>query len=187
MSIIALMKKMLMFLTREKLTIESPKNIIEEKIKKEPLKKRKDGMVNVLLATGVPVLDEEITKRIEDINFLGSCYFREALESLVENGKPDIIVISELLEGAMPKRDLVLKIRTRYPDVRMVYLLKEKNSEEKRFLYHWMVFDVLESKFMIEELKKAIYYPKTYDDVIGELGPFYEKDEEWRDEDKGGA
>jgi MinD-like ATPase involved in chromosome partitioning or flagellar assembly len=127
--------------------------------------------MNVILATGVPELDEAIEQRIKKINFVGSALYKEAVVEITERKQPDLdaIILSELLEGVMTTRELVLKLRTRFPDTRIIYIMKEESAKEKSFLYQWSVFDILPSKFGVSELETALFNPKEFKDVAREM------------------
>src|SRR5690242_2693509 len=100
-------------------------------------------MKKIVLATGITQLDDQIKERIKkDVQFVGSVIYREGLEEAITRKSPDIIILSELLEGVVSLRELILKIRTRFPEVRIIYILKEENKSFKAFLYHFHIFDI---------------------------------------------
>jgi len=125
--------------------------------------------MKVVLATGVPDLDNAIQQRITKAQFVGSALYKEAVVDVVERRKPDVIILSELLEGVLSTRELILTLRTRFPEVRIIYILKDENPKEKSFLYHWMIFDVFNGKFSPADLEEALFKPKTFKDVSHEL------------------
>lgn len=141
--------------------------------------------MKIILATGVPELDTAIEEKIFNVEFLGSALYKEAVVDVVQRKKPDVIILSELLEGVTPMRVLILTLRTRFPEVRIIYILKEDNSKEKAFLYHWMIFDVFTGTFTIPQLSKLLHNPKEFKDVHQELEVFktYGKDPDLIDDE----
>jgi len=125
--------------------------------------------MKVVLATGVPDLDGAIQQRIQRAQFIGNALYKEAVVDVVERKKPDVIILSELLEGVLSTRELILTLRTRFPEVRIIYILKDENPKEKSFLYHWMIFDVFSGKFSPADLEEALFNPKQFKDVSHEL------------------
>lgn len=125
--------------------------------------------MKVVLATGVPDLDTAIQQRILKANFIGNALYKEAVVDVVDRKKPDVIILSELLEGVLSTRELILTLRTRFPEVRIIYILKEDDPKEKSFLYHWMIFDVFSGKFSPVDLEEALFHPKQFKDVSHEL------------------
>lgn len=125
--------------------------------------------MKIILATGVPELDSAIEANIKNVTFLGSALYKEAVVDVVQRKKPDIVILSELLEGVTPMRELILTLRTRFPEVRIIYILKDDNPKEKAFLYHWMIFDVFAGTFTVPQLAKTLHNPKEFKDVHHEL------------------
>ncbi|QST03009.1 hypothetical protein IMZ31_20905 (plasmid) [Pontibacillus sp. ALD_SL1] len=125
--------------------------------------------MDIVLATGVPELDEAIEERVSGANFVGSALYKEAVVDVVSRRKPNVLILSELLDGVTPMRELILKIRTRHPEVRIIYVLKDENPREKAFLYQWMIFDVFTGSFSVPELKECLQNPKGFEDVHLEM------------------
>lgn len=141
--------------------------------------------MKIILATGVPELDSAIEANIKGFTFLGSALYKEAVVDIVQRKKPDIIILSEILEGVLSMRELILTLRTRFPEVRIIYILKEENNKEKAFLYHWMIFDVFTGTFSVPQLAKTLHNPKEFKDIHHELDILkkYSKDPSLEDED----
>jgi len=125
--------------------------------------------MKVLLATGVIELDNAIMERVKNIDFTDSVLYKEAVVDKVERTTPDVIILSELLQGVTPTRELILTLRTRFPKVRIIFLLKDENLKEEAFLYHWMIFDVFSGKFTVPELEEALFKPKQFHDVTARI------------------
>lgn len=124
--------------------------------------------MKVILATGLPDLEDLIEKNIQ-ADFLGAALYRESVAEIVENKEPDVVILSELLEGVTDMKSLVLKLRTRSPKTRIVYIMKDESPTMKSFLYQWMVFDVFAGSFSIPELNDALYNPKEFKDISAEI------------------
>lgn len=141
--------------------------------------------MKIVLATGVPDLDSAIEDRIKGVSFLGSALYKEAVVDVVDRKKPDVIILSDLLEGVTPMRELILTLRTRFPETRIIYILKDNDLKEKAFLYHWMIFDVFAGNFNVPQLKEAIFHPKEFKDVNHELEELkhFKKDPDMMDDD----
>jgi MinD-like ATPase involved in chromosome partitioning or flagellar assembly len=136
-------------------------------------------MKKIVLATGITQLDDQLRDRIKkDVQFVGSVLFREGLEDVVSRKNPDIIILSELLDGVTPMRELILKIRTRFPEVRIIYFMKEENKSFKAFLYHWHVFDVFAQNINIALLEESIGHAKQFKDVSGDYDELKEFEKE---------
>lgn len=141
--------------------------------------------MKVLLATGVSALDDAIMERVKKIDFVDYALYKEAVVDKVERYHPDAIILSELLQGKTPTRELILTLRTRFPKVRIIYLLKDDNPKEEAFLYHWMIFDVFSGEFTVEQLEYSLFHPKQFHEITGRIKELeiYTKDPDFEDED----
>jgi cellulose biosynthesis protein BcsQ/response regulator of citrate/malate metabolism len=149
------------------------------------IRKRGDKM-KIVLATGVPDLDSAIEDRIKGYQFVGSALYKEAVVDVIQRKKPNILILSELLEGVTSMRNLILTIRTRFPEVRIIYILKDENLKEKAFLYHWMIFDVFTGSFSVPQLQETLMNPKEFKDVHHEMDELkhFKKDLNTLDDDE---
>lgn len=127
--------------------------------------------IKVVLATGITQLDEQIKNRIQDprIEFVGTALFKEAVEDVLARCEPDVLLLSETLDGPLSNRELILKLRIKFPDTRIIYFLKEDNPKERSFLYHYSVFDIFVNKFNPTDFKNALFNPKQFKDVSKEI------------------
>jgi len=125
--------------------------------------------MKILLATGVESLDMTLSERVKNVDFVDSVLYKEAIEEAIDKRKPDIVILSELLQGVTPTRELILTLRTRYPKVRIIFLLSEENPEEEAFLYHWMIFDVFSGEFTIPQLEKRIFQKTEFHEISGRI------------------
>lgn len=138
--------------------------------------KKWGGYMKVILATGVPRVNLQIEKRFEkEVEVVGKPLFREAVESTVARNKAEIVVLSDELEGVTEMTELILLLRARYANTRIIYIGKKMTPDFKAFLYKYNVFDILNEKFSETELRNAFLKPKTWQEIsieIGNLDPF---------------
>lgn len=123
---------------------------------------------SIVLATGLPELEKLISSNI-DADFLGVALYKEAVLEVLERKQPDIVFISELLDGVMEMRPLILSLRTRVPNTRIIFIMANENPEFRSFLYQWMVFDVFSGSLSIKEIQESIESPKNFEDIAKEL------------------
>jgi MinD-like ATPase involved in chromosome partitioning or flagellar assembly len=130
-------------------------------------------MIKVLLATGFTKLDDQLIKRFpneSEFKFVDKpVYFREGVSEKIERFTPDIIVISDFLEGAsITITGLVKLIRKKFPNLRIIYLTKtEENVDMKKFLFSMGIYDVLsiQPRINSNELKDLIIEGLQWKDV----------------------
>ncbi|GAB6443041.1 hypothetical protein bcgnr5390_14770 [Bacillus luti] len=128
--------------------------------------------MNILLATGEVDLDEVFHDQLKNVKFVGDISYREGVVELVQLHKPDIIIMSELLDGNLQIKDLLLTLRFQFSESRIIFLLKEEKPEMRRFLYDYHIFDVLPPSFTIHEVEDLLARPRTWDDVKDEMLAF---------------
>ena len=114
-------------------------------------------MKNVVLATGNPELDNEMRKNISSVSFVDSATHQEAIVDSLGHHKPDIVVVSDKNDDAASMKDFVLKIRTRFPEIQLVYIAKDNTPQQESFLRHWMVSNVLFDSANFSEIEKAFH------------------------------
>lgn len=74
-----------------------------------------------------------------------------------------IVIIDEGRMGRFEK-ELILQLKARYPNLRIIYLCEELDKEKKVFLFKWNVYDILlDSKR--DKLNYVIKHPKILHDV----------------------
>lgn len=136
--------------------------------------------MTVVLATGIPDLDEQIQTRFNDdrVEFVDSVLFKEALEDVIKRTEPDVLLLSEVLEGPTPIREIVIKLRIRYPDTRIIYIMREEDQKERSFLYLYSVFDIFVNRFNIDNFKETLFNPKTFKDATKGLDELITDDDE---------
>lgn len=123
----------------------------------------------ILLAIGYREMEEYLKERLEDeFEFVGEVIYREGIIKNIELKNPDIVVIRESLVGNISILSVVNKIRTDYPNVRIVFLAKKRVPGDKllSLLVSYGVYDILhDQKVIIDELIGLIRKPNDYRDV----------------------
>ena len=130
-------------------------------------------MISIMLATGFEKLDntlEKIFSKDDKINILKQrVYFREGLSDSIIRNRPDIVLLSDKLEGnTLSLEQLIRIVRKRHSETRIVFILTDKeNVKLRKLLYQVSVFDVftLEPKLNIKELYNSFFHPKEWKDV----------------------
>lgn len=109
--------------------------------------------------------------KLDGVEVVKECNAKEEILEYLDKCEENIdsLVFSDVLAGDVLNRELVLTLRMRYPSVQIVFLISEKNDREKSFLYHWMVFDVLEDPSP-SDIVRSIHNPKALQDVWTNYG-----------------
>lgn len=134
-------------------------------------------MMKILLATGFEKLENLMKTKFADIEFLErNVLFREGVDDILRQQKPDIVILSEYLDGnTLSHEDLVRQLRKRHPSTRIVYILKEdENIKMRKFLYKLGIYDVfsIRPKLDLSEMYRSFFKQKEWADVhqyFGEL------------------
>lgn len=134
-------------------------------------------MISILLATGFENLDNTLEKHFTkdpNIEFMKQkVYFREGLGDSIIRNKPDVVLLSDKLEGNTISLEQLIRItRKRHPDTRIVFILTDKdNFIFKKLLYSLSVFDIysLEPKLNIKEMYQSFLKPKEWKDVVDQM------------------
>lgn len=134
-------------------------------------------MISILFATGFEQLDNTLEKffsKDEKILFIKQkVYFREGLGDSITRNHPDIILLSDKLEGNTLSLEQLIRItRKRHPDTRIIFILTDKdNYRIKKLLYQLSVFDIfsLEPKLDTKELYQSFLKPKEWKDVAHQM------------------
>jgi len=132
--------------------------------------------MNVLLAT----------KKCYEINQqIHACYYlknAEEIWDILSHKKIDVIVMQETFLEYVSWREYILKLRTRFPDVRIIFILEKENNDNRTFLYHWMVFDVvIEKECTAKTLHYRLKRPKTFSQIsLSWASPSEEEIEKWK-------
>ncbi|WP_456363822.1 hypothetical protein [Priestia aryabhattai] len=148
-------------------------------------------MISILLATGFEKLDNTLEKffaKDTTIEFSKQrVYFREGLSDTIIRTQPDVILMSDKLDGNTLSLEQVIKLtRKRHSEKRIVFILTDKeNVRLLRLLYQLSVFDVftIDPKLNIKEMYDSFLHPKMWKDVADKFPDLdeesYEIDEEF--------
>lgn len=134
-------------------------------------------MISILLATGFEKLDNTLTKYFtndSNIEFFNQrVYFREGLGDSIERNNPDIVLLSDKLDGNTLSLEQLIRItRKRHSGTRIVFILSNKdNVRIRKLLYQLNVFDIfaLEPKLNIKEMYNSFLHPKEWKDVANKF------------------
>ena len=131
-------------------------------------------MFSILLATGYEKLDNTLTKLYDNdqnVSLLSQrVYFREGLSDTIDRLNPDLILMSEHLDGnTLSIEQTVRLVRKHHPDKRIIFImLQNDNSTLRKFLYQLSIYDVftLEPKLDLKELYQSFLQSKEWKDVV---------------------
>mgnify|MGYP000864635228 CR=1 FL=1 len=125
----------------------------------------------LLVATGSKEIDGAIQK-FPKYETVGTVVYKDKLEETCDLLKPDILLTTEMLNGQEALAPILLKVKTKHPNLRIVYLSGEidlKNEKEVNILSLLVmagVFDIIHEKTMtFDMLIKALNTPKNREDV----------------------
>jgi DNA-binding NarL/FixJ family response regulator len=111
--------------------------------------------MKVLLATGVHELNMAIQMRLRNLEYTSICFYKEAVADMVRNSQPDVLLISELLEGKISIDRTIKLAHETIPDLKIVILTAGTPSALCSY------YTYLDSKFTIDELIDAFNRAKT--------------------------
>lgn len=131
-------------------------------------------MKKILLATGNRELDDAIAKALNKEDETGYAFdfstYREGLASKVSAFKPDILVMSELLNGDTDIVKLAFEIKRFYIDTRIILLLGEEYNKYLPLLVAHNIYDfIVNNRWTFETVLGLIKNPKTLNDVYNYL------------------
>ncbi len=89
-----------------------------------------DRIYNILLATGIPQLNEKI-KEIQNFNILNTVSSKSELEPEIKNTNPHIVIISDWLSGGEDIINLMSNLKKQNRYVRFVYLAGKLNARDQ--------------------------------------------------------
>ena len=89
-----------------------------------------DRIYNILLATGIPQLNEKI-KEIQNFNILNTVSSKSELESEIKNMNPHIVIISDWLGGGEDIINLMSNLKKQNRYVRFIYLAGKLNARDQ--------------------------------------------------------
>jgi len=127
------------------------------------------GKQKILFAVGYREMEEYLKEKLNDeFEFVGEAVYREGIIKNIELKNPDIVIIRESLVGNVNILSIVNKIRTDYPNVRIIFLAKKRSPGDKvlSVLVSYGVYDILhDQKVIVDELISLIRKPNNYKDV----------------------
>jgi len=125
----------------------------------------------LLLATGNSLIDDAI-KNFKDYEVIETTLYRDNLEKLCVSLMPDILLVTEMLNGTEILPSILLRIKTSCPNIRIVYLpgkinmKNEKEVDALALLVMAGVYDIIdENKMTLEMVKKTLENKKKEQDV----------------------
>ena len=139
-------------------------------------------MTRVLLATGMPGLDEAIS-RVPGYNFIDATvsYKKDIAEAYV-NFRPDIVIVTERLSGQEMLSGILINLKQKYPSVRIIYLAGEVNMSDVNkvtklgAMVMAGIYDIITEKVINKSLiESMLLSPKTYPEVEYLLRYFMDK------------
>ena len=89
-----------------------------------------DRIYNILLATGIPQLNEKI-KEIQGFNISNTITSKSELESKIKNMNPHIVIISDWLSGGEDIINLMSNLKKQNRYVRFIYLAGKLNARDQ--------------------------------------------------------
>lgn len=109
------------------------------------------------------------TKLKDEVNFVGTAVYREAIVQGVKEYHPDVILIREGIQGSLSLTDLVYQIRIISPTTRIIFIAGDRKPGDAFLstLTQYGVYDLLiGNKVNAKEMVKRIIYPNTFADVM---------------------
>lgn len=128
-------------------------------------------MQTILAASGQYDLDEEL-RNFKDFEVIGTVEYKAELLKKLEEQVPDILVIGENIGGKEPLSTLLLVVKSKYPNLRIIYFAGEldyKDTVKLNTLGNLVslgVYDIiLESSIAISAIEFILKNPKSKDSV----------------------
>lgn len=135
---------------------------------KKEVKSEKD-MKRILLAVGYRPLEEFLQEQLKnEYEFVGVTVYREGIIKLIEQKKPDIVIIRETLEGKENLLNIVYQIKVQYPQVRIIFIAGKRAPGDSLLatLVSYSVYDILYGETInVYDLIELIRKPNQFKDV----------------------
>lgn len=126
-------------------------------------------MKKVLLAVGHRQLEEYLKLQLDkEFSFVGATVYKEGIMKAIEQKVPDIIIIRETLDGTENIMSVVYKIRSNYPDIRIVFLAgnRKVGDELLATLVNYGVYDILNgANISAQKVISLVRTANSYNDV----------------------
>lgn len=126
-------------------------------------------MEKVLLAVGFRQLEDYLQKKLKnEFKFVGVTTYRDGVIRSIGQTMPDIVVIRETLHGNENILDIVYEIRTKFHNVRVVFVAGKREPGDALLatLVSYGVYDILYGeKIPSDEIIRLLRKPNEYKDV----------------------
>ena len=120
----------------------------------------------VVCASGIPALDADL-QRFSDMHIIGTCQLRSDIPILMEQKQPDILVISDNIQGEEEIIEMIIQEHRKFPKTRIVYLagvLDPKDlarTDQLGALVINGIYDIVLGKITPNLIRDIIIYPKS--------------------------
>lgn len=99
----------------------------------------------------------------------GAVQYREAILPALENTGADILLLKESLNGSMDLLQMLRSVRSRYPNVRVIFLANERSNRRDPFFGNLValgIYDIInQNTITFETIYSYIVEPRTFRDV----------------------
>ncbi len=130
-------------------------------------------MKKIITAIGNPELNKELKKTNNFEVLADDIQYQDGIFELLEENNIDILILSELLIGEKNLKQLIKKIKEKYPKIKIVLLLEKENSEKIKIAKEEKIENIFfHNKISIEKLIekiKEIATQKNIEDEIEDL------------------
>lgn len=126
--------------------------------------------MKIVLATGSPRVNTQIENKFkEEVEIVGKPLYREAIFGVLEEQEPEVLILSDRLEGTLEIAELILRTRANFPHTRIIMITANHTPENKSFLYRFLVYDLLNDTFNEQDIRQALFKPKSWVDIAEEI------------------
>lgn len=132
---------------------------------------RSDRIYKILTATGIAAMDNGI-KKLEQCEVVGNCSSRSALNDAIVSTKPQIVIVSDWLEGSETLSKLLIQLKRQNQYIRFIYLagqLDPRDTQRIDELGRMVlsgIYDICISKnISMEVINDLIINPRAEDEV----------------------
>lgn len=129
---------------------------------------------SVLLATGQDSIDAIIESPTlqSDVQILDKIHKRELIIEKCEELNPEIVIVGENIGGKGTMIDILLQLRVKFPQIRIIYLAGKVNPGDDVMLGNLGllvsvgIYDILATnEISFQQIQKLIHTPMEYEDV----------------------
>lgn len=125
-----------------------------------------EKIYRIVSASGTPALDSDLT-RFSDMKIVGVCNLKSDIPLMLAEANPDILIISDNLQGDEDMIELILRQHRTFPDVRIIYLAGTLDSKDMArhdqlgALVISGIYDIQIGKITPNLVRDLILYPKN--------------------------